>query len=71
MHNITKLIGIKYHFTRMCILYECVLSNKIDFRYMSSDKIIAGILTKSVLGPKLKDILGQLSLKKYVNKANK
>lgn len=60
MHNRTKHIDIKYHFIR-----ECVLANKVEIKYMPTDKMIADILTKSVNGPKLKDFLKDLSLSNY------
>lgn len=63
MHNRTKHIDIKYHFIR-----ECALSNKVEIRYMQTDKMIADILTKSVHGPKLRNFLGELTLKNYSNK---
>jgi hypothetical protein len=60
MHNRTKHIDIKYHFIR-----ECVLANKVEIKYMPTDKMIADILTKSVHGPKLNGFLKDLSLSNY------
>lgn len=60
MHNRTKHIDIKYHFIR-----ECILANKVEIRYMSTDKMIADILTKSVHSPKLREFLKDLSLSNY------
>lgn len=67
MHNRTKHIDIKYHFIR-----ECVLTNKVEIKYMSTDKMIADILTKNVHAPKLRQFLSDLSLTNYsIKGANK
>jgi hypothetical protein len=58
-HNRTKHIDIKYHFVR-----EAVLADRIDIRYMSTDRMVADILTKCLHGPKIKLFIPQLCLKR-------
>lgn len=58
-HNKTKHIEIKYHFVR-----QTVDRNLITLKYVSTDKMIADIFTKSLNGPKHKFCTKGLGLKR-------
>lgn len=55
--NRTKHIDIRFHFVR-----EAVINSKIVLRYMSTDKMLADIMTKPLGGTKFKELSRGLSL---------
>lgn len=63
-HNRTKHIDIRFHFIR-----EAILNESVEVTYVSSQDMLADMLTKSLPGPKFKNALTRLPIKRAGNES--